>query len=309
MLVLCMEPIEAQPEAPAPGVVLLQNGIDVDQLITQFIANAEEYERTFRNLTATETKTIEVYKDSGAVEKRRQIVSDLVVYRASRNGADAVTEYRDVQSVDGRAIARRGERAVKLLTDARKASSLDKELETIDRETSRYEFNRHLRGVTLRPGGVLKERRTAFQVQQVGRDQVAGHDVVVLDYRQAAPIPGFLLPVPKEFGKPSPVHRGRLWLDAQTGQVWRHRWELAWPHPATPELLVMLRQESTYRASPFGILVPERIMWDWLTRFEHPKRKPPTFLLSERTTFTYDSFKRFEVVTSEKVDVPNARDR
>lgn len=77
---------------------------DVAQLIVRFRAKADEWRLTFRNLVAEETKTIELFRASGSVEKRRQIVSDLVVYHSSRHGKEATTEYRDVRSVDGKAV-------------------------------------------------------------------------------------------------------------------------------------------------------------------------------------------------------------
>lgn len=306
---LFLQPANVRSQGTARGSDAAQGGIDLAELLTRFRAAAEECEKTFRSLTAEETKLIEVYNASGELEKRRQIVSDLLVYHSSRSATDATTEYRDVRMVDGKTVAKRGERALKLLTNASRADSLDKELEAINRETFAYEFKRHLRGFTIDQGGVLQRWWSAFQVELVGRDHVAGHDVVVLDYRQTAPIPGFRLPVPKEFGNPSPVHRGRLWLDAQTGQLWRYVWELAWPHPATPEPLVMIRQENTYGPSAFGILVPVRIVWDWRTHFSYPKNGQPSFALSERTTFTYSSFKRFDVATDVRVKIPEARDR
>lgn len=309
-LALQVQPVDARPQAPVPASAVVQNEIDVDQLVTRFLATAEEYEKTFRNLVAEETKIIEVYQGSGRVEKRRHIVSDLLVYRSSRDESDATVEYRDVRSVDGKAAERRGERALKLLMNAARADSLKKELEAINRETRRHEFDFHLEGFTIvQGGGWLKRSRGAFRVQWVGREQVAGHDVVVLDYEQTAPIPGALsLRLPKEFGKPSALSRGRIWLDAETGQLWRDVWELAVRHPATPDPLVMSHRESTYKPSDLGILVPERIVFDWLVHFSHPKNGRPSFALSERTTFTYGSFKRFEVTTSEKVKLPEAHD-
>lgn len=310
LLALFLQPVDARPQAAVAASGVVQNGVDLDQLVTRSQASVEEYRKTFRNLVAEETKIIEVYKASGDVEKRRQIVSDLLVYYSSRDGKEATTEYRDVRSVDGKAVEKRGERALELLTNASKASSLEKELEAIDRETRRYEFTRHLRGGAINQVGVPKQRE-AFHVEWMGRQQIAGHDVVVLAYRQTAPIPGSesTLPLPKELRKAKILNRGRLWLDPQTGQLWRKVWELVVPHPATPDPLVMIRSESTYGPSRFGILVPERIVFDWLLRFSHPKNGRPSFALSERTTFTYGSFKRFEVTTDEKLQTPEAHDR
>jgi len=290
---------DVQPRAAMRVSEAVQNGGDPDQLVERFFTAADKYEETFRNLVAEETKTIEVFDASGVVEKRRQIVSDLLVYRSPREGS-VTTEYRDVRAVDGKAITNRGERALKLVTRASRANSPDKELEAINRETYRYEFHRHLRGFAIHQGGVFKSHRAAFQVETVGRETMNGRDIVVLDYRQTAPVGGFVLAVPKEFGNPPRLHRGRLWLDAETGQLWRDVWELVVPHPAAAEPLVVLRQERTYGPSRFGILTPERIVFEWFTRFSHPKKGRPSLLLSERTTFTYDSFRRFDVTTDEK---------
>ena len=283
--------------------------VDVEQLLTRFVATTEEYDKTFRNLVAEETKVLETFEASGHVDKRRQIVSDLLVYRSSRGATDATTEFRDVRSVDGKAVNRRGERAFKLLTDASKKDSLQKELETIKRETRKYEFNFHLQGFTIsQPAGRwLKPPHEAYQVEVVGREEIAGHEVVVLNYRQTVPRPGWNRPgnLPKELGDVSgSLVRGRLWLDARTGQLWREIWEQGIAHPATSEFLTMFHREASYRPSEFGILIPERIVFDMLTRFGHPKNGPPLFTLTARTTFTYGAFKRFEVATDERVKLP-----
>jgi hypothetical protein len=280
-----------------------QDTVDVERLVTRFLATTEEYEKTFQNLVAEETKTIEVFNRAGKMEKRRLIVSDLLVYR-SPGDARATTEYRDVKTVDGKAIENRRERAMKLVTRAASAKTLEKELEAIDRETSQYEFRRHLRGYTIHQAGVFKLHRAAFEVTIAGGERMNDREVVVLDYKQTGRIPGFLLPLPKEFGNPPRRHRGRFWLDAETGQSWREVWELVVSHPAAAEPLVMLRAERVYNPSRFGILVPQRIVFEWLRRFDHPKKGRPSFELSERTTFAYDAFRRFDVTTTEAIRVP-----
>jgi hypothetical protein len=193
-----------------------------------------------------------------------------------------------------------------LLTKAATADNVHKELAAIARETQRYEFNAHIMGLTIHQGMVLKGYRDSFAVEWAGRDQIAGRDVVVIDYRQTGPVPsrGYELNLPREFGKPQLVHRGRLWLDAETFQLRRHVWELLAPHPATPDPILMLRQEAVYAQSRFGILAPERIVFEFLLHFSHPKNGPPSFALSERTTFTYGGFRRFDVATEEQIDLP-----
>ena len=309
-LALFLQPVDARPQAAVPASGLFQAGADLDQFVTQSQASVEEYRKTFRNLVAEETKIIEVFNAAGEVERRREIVSDLLVYFTSRDGKDRTIEYRDVQSIDGKVVDRRGERALKLLTKASEAGSLEKELEAIYNETRRHEFTRHLRGIAIDQMAVPRPGEP-FQVERVGREQIAGQDVVVLSYRQTAPIPGkeSTLPLPKELQNARILSRGRLWLDAQTAQLWRSVWELVVPHPDAAEPLVMIRSDSSYGPSRFGILVPERIVFDWLLRFSHPKNGRPSFALSERTTLTYGSFKRFDVNTDEKIKAPEARGR
>ncbi len=263
-------------------------------------AASEEYMKAFRNLTAEETKIIEVFRASGEIEKRREIVSDLLVYQSQspRDGKTVATEYRDVRQVNGKAVDNRGERALTLLMKAARTDSLDKELEAIDRETWRYEFRRHLRGFTISQAAVPKPS-DMFHVEVAGREQIAGRDVVVVVYRQTkvsrAARSG--LPVPKELQAVPQLPRWRLWLDAETYQLRRSVWELV--VTTTPEPYVLTHAESAYGPSRFGILVPERIVFEWRQPFARLKNGQAAFAMSERTTFTYGAFKRFDVATEE----------
>jgi hypothetical protein len=284
------------------AVLTLQSAIDIDALVTRYIASAEEYQKAFQNLTAEETKTLELYRPSGELDKRREIISDLVVYRASRDGKDLVTEYHDVQAVDGKPVKGGRERALELLTQASKAESLEKELEAINRETFRYEFRRrHVWGAAMAQNMIPQKRRATLRFEWRGREEIAGHNVEVIGYRDTEPSPTTQLRVPKEFRTPAFFHRGTLWLDSATGQLWRSVYELVVRHPATSEPLVLIHSESTYRPSDFGILVPQRIVFDWMSHFSHPKNGQPSFALAERVTFTYSAFKRFNIATDERI--------
>jgi len=311
LLALGPQPVGARPQTTTRAAA--PSAADLNRMLARFFETADEYEKAFRNLTAEETKKIEVFKKSGAIDKQRQIVSDLIVYRSARDASGVTIEYRDVQSVDGKAVERRGPRALQLLTKAATADNVHKELTAIAKETRRYEFNSHVMGLTIHQGNVMAMggRRDSFAIEWVGRDQIAGRDVVIIDYRQTGTVgkDGWQLSLPREFGEPEHVHRGRLWLDAETFQLRRQVWELLTPHPAAPDPILMLRQEAVYAPSRFGILVPERIVLDFLFHFSHPKNGPPSMALSERLTFTYGAFRRFDVATEEQIGVPATGDR
>jgi hypothetical protein len=299
ILVFLLGSADARSPAPAAAVVP-EKVIDLDELAARSLAAVEEYEKAFRNLTAEETKVIEVFRPTGDIEKRREIVSDLLVYQSQspRDGKTVATEYRDIRLVDGKAVKNRGERALTLLTKAARAESLDKELEAIDRETWRYEFRRHLRGFTISQAAVPKPS-DKFHVEVAGREQIAGRDVIVVVYRQTRVSPAGTsnFPVPKELQAVPQLPRGRLWLDAETYQLRSSIWEIV--VAATPEPYVLTHAESEYGPSRFGILVPERIVFEWRQPFARLKNGRPAFGMSERATFTYGAFKRFDVATEE----------
>jgi hypothetical protein len=265
-------------------------------LLTRHLAAVEEYKDAFADLIGDETHLIEVYDEKGKRENRRTVISDLLVYASSRD-ATARTEYRDVREVDGRVIKRHGLRAIELLATASEAESLRAELATIDAETDQYTFNRRVRGFSINQGSP-DDLRSGFDVEIAGREEVAGHDAIVLAYRQASPTIQssirLLPPLPAEFGGARLTARGRLWLDATTAQLWRSVWELVAPHPDVAEPLVMVHTDSTYTQSRFGILVPDRIIVEWRDTFTHPKKGPPQFQVKQRDTFTYAGFRQFE---------------
>jgi hypothetical protein len=279
----------------APDVPTRQDD-EARALLTRHLAAVEEYKRAFADLIGDETHLIEVYDEKGKRENRRTVVSDLLVYASSRDET-ARTEYRDVREVDGRVIKRHGLRAIELLAEASEADSLDAELATIDAESDQYAFNRRVRGFTINQGSP-DDLRSGFAVEITGREQAADHEAIVLTYRQTSPNVQsslrLLPPLPAEFGGARLTARGRLWLDAATAQLWHSVWELVAPHPDVAEPLIMVHTESTYVPSRFGILVPDRIVVEWRDTFTHPKKGPPQFLVKQRDTFTYASFRRFE---------------
>jgi hypothetical protein len=268
---------------------------------------AKEYEKAFRNLVADETRLIEVFDQSGRIKKRREIVSDLVVYQSSRDAA-GTAEYRDVRSVDGKAVEKRSKRALDVLTRASQSTSTKKELDLINLEGQRYDrdLGYSFYGGTARQPAVRLADRQALRIEPAGREQTDGHEVVIVDYQEAAPSRSHFNP-PKFYdqnGFSSSLVRGRLWIDTATSQVRRARWEIAFVLPGQPELVPILRQESSYTESRFGILVPERVVYEFFERAKPMKGKPPSFFRSARTTCVYGTFRQFGVDTQQTIQTP-----
>ena len=278
--------------ATAPGV-LTADGLD--RIVTAYLVQAEAYHEVFRNLVADEVKLIEVFDSTGKPSRQRRVISDLVVYSPSRS-AVATAEYRDAREVDGKPVQRRPDRALKLVTDAASSATLEKELALINAVTRRYEFNSHWSGFTINQGGLLKTSRDAFRLAWEGRDRMANHPVIVIGYEQVAPLRSGVQPQ----GKQTQVYRGRLWLDEVTAQLRREEWEMTIEPPSAIQPLVAISEEATFVESPLGILVPERLVFNWFGHSHTPKNAPPTLSLRERTTFTYSAFRQFGVEVEQR---------
>jgi hypothetical protein len=277
---------------------------DIDALVTRFVKTSDEYQKVFLNLVAEETKVAENFDQSGRLKRRREIVSDLVVYRS--HDAKDTAEYRDVLSVDGKPVGKRTRRALEVLTRASQATSIQKELDLINREGQRYDLGFSTDGATINqiPGAVLASREE-IRIDWVGRDQIAGHDVIVLDYREKTPNRDHSdAKFYTRYGFSGGIMRGRLWLDAATAQLRRDRWELVYFLPALKEPVVFVRQESSYTESRFGILAPERIVFEVYAPAKAAKNQPPSWFRTARITATFGAFRQFEVATQQTIGAP-----
>jgi hypothetical protein len=203
-----------------------------------------------------------------------------------------------VRVVDGVAVAKREERLVNLFKRLAKADSVKKELDRISRESQRYNHRYSMHGLTLNQGLLLGENvRAAFQFTNADRERVNGRDVIILQYQQVAQSPHIALKfsLPSALKGAEPLYRGRLWLDAETAQIWREEQEVTLRHSSLSHPLIIMRFEFEYVGSSFGILTPKRIVWSIYDRGQTGANKLPEVLLGGKVTFEYSSFRRFDV--------------
>ena len=281
---------------------------DLDGLVARVASAAKQYEMAFHDLVADETRLLENFDQSGRVTKRREISGDLLVY-TSRDSTDTA-EYRDVRAIDGKAIEKRSKRALDLLTRALRSASTKKELDLINKEGQRSDIGYSFHGLTIGQPGSWFAKPEEFRIESAGRAQVGGHEVILLDYqaidqKKLRSDAAFY----KRNGFSASVLRGRLWIDAATSQLRQQRLELAFVHPLLAEPVVILHQEATYTESRFGILVPERVVYDIHERGKQAKNQPPSFFRAARTTCTYGTFRKFEVETEHTIDIPSLPQR
>ena len=275
-----------------------QSESELNDLIRRAGLGVREYQLKFKDLTAEEERKIEEYDQQGKLEKQRRISADLVIYQSQLDPTQMV-EYRDVKAVDGVAIKQRESRLTNVLNKSAKAESVKKELDRINRESNRYDFSFKFYGHTLYQGQSLGETvRDAFKFTAAGREQIDGHDVMVVDYQQVSQTPDlkFQLSLPAPLKDSVPLYRGRFWLDANTAQIRREVRELTLQPPSVDHPLVFVRYEFDYADSRFGFLTPKRIAIASYTR-GHVVDKRPELILGGRVTFEYGAFTRFDVET------------
>jgi hypothetical protein len=288
-------PAVAQPNAQGRPPVLTQG--DLENLLDTAGELAKAYTAAFKDLTAEDVKVVELYDKSGKRMKQRRIVSEFIVYQSLHDPAKTA-EYRNVREVDGVPVSKREERVEEIFARAAKADSVQKELDRISREGTRYDFGYHLTGYTIYKGIALwKVVRRSFKFELEGREQIDGHETVLLTFDQIEPRSDlFKLDLPGELKPSDPRLRGRLWLDARTGQLMREHHEITFHSPYAPEPLVIIRTEYDFAPSRFNLWLPRRVV---LNHFKpltvDAKRKVAEMYRSARVVSEYSAFKRFNV--------------
>jgi hypothetical protein len=278
----------------ATFIGLLVAPAQLNNLLERAAENARRYTHAMRNLTADETRETEIYDRNGMVQKRRKTKANLVVHQA---GADTLAEFRRVFEVDGKAVKSNDDRLELLLRDLAIAGSISKELDLIERETSKHDLeDMRMRGMSLNQAWPLEDAafRQIATFKQDGTERIAGRQTVVVRYEYPSKIPeawrvGNMLDV----FKPSRVFaRGRIWIDAETAEIWRYETETMVEEATLSEPAVWDRMEFYYAPSSFGIPTPQKIVW---TANSSVSRERGKLRLSRKGKLTaeYGPFKRF----------------
>ncbi|MEZ5428046.1 MAG: hypothetical protein R2747_17370 [Pyrinomonadaceae bacterium] len=287
------------------GVAPAQNA-DLKEVISRANEQTLVYEKGFRDLLAKETKTFEIYGKGGDLKKRAVIESNFLVYQSPRDPG-AVSEFRDVTRVDGKAITGRDRTPAEFFSQVEKAGSIEKELEKVQKESLRFDKTLEIEGLTLLPAPVLADHiRPFFDFELVGTETFEDRRVFVVAYRQTRKSPYILinekgakfrelslrfdLDLPGGVKKSDVVLSGRLWIDAETFQLRREVRQLT---AGTENPLLLLKTEFEYQPSEYGIMVPKHIT---LTEFKTGKKDRENVSLKDtRVDFDYSQFMKTNV--------------
>jgi hypothetical protein len=278
---------------------------NLEQILSEAEKQTANYQETFRNLLAVETKTFISFDKNEEVKKQNTVESNFLVYQSSKNNRISF-ELRNVLNVDGKPIPDSQANADSFFAELNKTSTLRSELEKIQKTSSKYDKTLEVSGLTLYEGIVLSSNlRPFFEFQLLGSESVQGQNAYIISYRQIRPTPyisinskgtdlnnpglEFNVDIPGGLKKEEIYLQGKLWIDAASHQIWREERELA---ARATEPFVLLRTEFEYQPSAYGILVPKQIN---LTTHE-VKKKDGKFITVKQLKIIYDysNFRRTE---------------
>lgn len=245
---------------------------NLETILSESQKQTEFYKETFRNLLADETKTFEEFDKSGNSDEKTIVKSTFLVYQSGRN-EKVTTELRNVLEVNGKPVPNSQKRSNDFLAELAKESTLEKELQKIQKESARYDKTIEVFGYTLYEGVVLAPNmRPYFDYQLGGTEDYQGSEVFVINYRQTKESPysvvngdkkysseaavSFDVDLPDAFKDEDVFLRGKIWVDAKTYQIRREEQEL---FINTADQPVLLTTSFEYQNSNYGILIPKTI--------------------------------------------------
>ncbi|MEP7075332.1 MAG: hypothetical protein ABI878_05935, partial [Acidobacteriota bacterium] len=156
----------------------------LDNILDKAGEETLKYIDSFKNLLSEETKTIETFDKHGEVKKTKTIKSTFLVYQLTKDETRSA-EFRNVVSVDGKPLDNADKRTQDFFTKVSSAESSSKELEQLYKESSRYDGDLVVDGLTLFQSLVLaKNLRPLFAFSYVGTTVKDGTSVYEIAYQQ-----------------------------------------------------------------------------------------------------------------------------
>lgn len=245
---------------------------NLETILSEAEKQAQNYQEEFKNLLANETKIFQTYDKYGKEKNKTVVESTFLVYQSPKN-QQAGAELRNVLKVNDELVPDSQKRSDQLFAELQKTTTLEKELEKIQSEGSRYDKTLEINGLTLIKAVTLSENlRPFFDYKLLGTENYEGSEVYVVSYQQTKKSPfitvndsradssgvklDFKFDLPGKLKKADALLRGKFWIDTKTYQILREDRELT---VQTPDPVVVLQTTLAYQPSEYGIYVPKEI--------------------------------------------------
>ena len=249
---------------------------ELENLLNKAEKQSQNYSKVFQNLSAEETKTISNFKRDGSLDEKRVVKSIFVIYQSPN--ANHTQEFRNVVEFNGKNVTRSDQETVVFFKKLAKADTTNTEFKKLRNESLRYDGNRISWGMTLyQPRPFSENLKANFKFQTVGKEQIEGRDVWIIEYEQTKASPYILsnptgkeeqakgatrydMPISDAFRPTNPLMKGVIRLDAETGQIWRNQFKIVL-HPAKISQSIEANTiVYEYQSSEFGLLTPKKFV-------------------------------------------------
>lgn len=255
------------------SITITAQEINLEELISKSEKSIIRYSEVFKNLSADEIKTNKYFKKDGTLDETRIVKSMFIVYQSPRN--NNVSEFRNPIEFNGKNVARSDEKIGNFFEKLAKADSDKEEYKKIREESDRFDGRGKSWGVTLVQSNPFHKLREFFEFKSIGEEIIEGRKSIIIEYNQTKPTllikvnpsdedrktepkgTEYNTPLSGVFRPTNPRIRGKVWLDAETGQIWRNEFKV-FINPATlSQPVAVVEVLYQYQSSKFGILVPK----------------------------------------------------
>jgi hypothetical protein len=278
---------------------------ELSRLLDKSETATRQYSETFNNLSAEETKFFEDYDKNGNVKETRRIKSNFIVYQSPRNAI--ANEFRNVMEFNGKMVARKDEEIAKFFEKLAKAGTDAEEWRKIRNEGVRFDGRSSTWGMTLWQVSPFGNLRPFFEFQIIDTEKIEGRETYVVEYQQIKPTllikadptedelkkePGgrqYNTSTPEVFRPTNPRLFGKIWLDAETAQIWRNEFKVVLNPARLSKSVVSEELIYEYQPSEFKILVPKKFVLTTY-RISGSGDKDLLVVKDRRMTFEYSKF-------------------
>jgi hypothetical protein len=294
--------------------------VPLEQFLDKAYGATVRYKETFKNLVAEELRTTDFFDKNGTLDNSRKVKSIFIVYQSAKD--NSISEYRNVTEYNGKNVTRDDDDVVKFFEKLANSDSSKKETERLREDGARFDGRFRAFGMTLGQGIPLQPLyREFFEFKIVGKEKIEGREVLIVEYKQTKLTSRITANPTREeksdgsdgiefngeisdnFRPTNPRVQGKLWLDAETAQIWRDEYIVA-IHPVTlskPAASTNFLNE--YQSSEFGILVPKKLR---LESYRLKGKNDKTLFRSRKTTITCE-YSKFSNANSDIKDAKTTK--
>lgn len=247
--------------------------INLEALINKAEKSIANYSEVFKNLSADELKTNKYFKENGTLDETRIVKSLFIVYQSPRS--NYISEFRNPLEFNGKSVARSDEKVSNFFEKLAKADSDKEEYKKLRQESDRFDGKAKSWGVTLFQTSPFGWFRPFFEFKIAGEEMFEGRKAIIIEYNQTKPTlllkanptaeeskaePNgmeYSTPLSNDLSPTNPRLAGKIWLDAETGQIWRNEFKVSINPAKLTKSVVSSEILYEYQSSKFGVLVPK----------------------------------------------------